>query len=98
MADGRLAFSWLVRIILEGVSVGLRQCLSDFVVFVDVSNELIVIDVGQVSSVHVLLQEQVEMSLTWWEYIELLQDSDKLVLGDVANLGDIEVFELWFQV
>lgn len=38
------------------------------------------------------------MSLTRWEDLELLQDPDELVLGDVSDLGDIEVFELWLQM
>ncbi len=38
------------------------------------------------------------MGLSRWEELELLQNSDELVLGDIADLCDIKVLELWLQV
>jgi hypothetical protein len=56
MPDGCLALSWLIGIVLEGVSVRLGQSLTNFVVAVDLSDEFVVIHICEVAAIHKLLQ------------------------------------------
>lgn len=48
--------SGLIRKILEGVSMSLGEGLSNLIVLVDISDELIIVDIGQITSIHVLFE------------------------------------------
>ena len=93
-----ISLSRLVGIVLEVVSVRPRQLLPDFVVQVNIANELIVIDVCQVTPVHVFFQQQVQQFFIRREELELFENANELILRDVANLSDIEVLELRLQM
>jgi hypothetical protein len=54
--DGGLGLPGFVGVALEGIGVGFRKSVSDLVIAVDVSDELVVVDVGEVASVHILFQ------------------------------------------
>jgi len=48
--------SGLIRKILEGVSMSLGEGLSNLIVLVDISDELIIVDIGQITFIHVLFE------------------------------------------
>jgi hypothetical protein len=56
MPDGGFGLSGLVGEVLEGISVRFRKSMSNLVIAIDVSNELVVVHVSQVASVHILFQ------------------------------------------
>lgn len=56
MPNSGFGLSGLIRKILEGVSMSLGEGLSNLIVLVDISDELIIVDIGQITSIHVLFE------------------------------------------
>lgn len=96
--DGGFAFPRFVSEVLESIRVCFGKCVAHFVVAVHVADEFVVVDVGQVAPIHVLLEHEVQQFFGGRDQLELFEDSAELVLGHVSDFGDIEVFELRFQV
>lgn len=97
-SDDSLVGPRLLLEVLEGVGVSEREDFPVLVVLVDVVDELVVVDFVEVASVHVLFEEEVGGSFALGDEVELLQDPGELVLGDVADLGDVEVLKQGLHV
>jgi hypothetical protein len=63
-----------------------------FVGVINILTEVIVVDLINVTLVHISLQENVEDILRGAD-TELLQSSQELMLGNVLVLGDVEIHE-----
>jgi hypothetical protein len=98
ISDVGFVGSWLLLKVNEALSIRFRNELSIFVVFINILNELVVIDFAEVTSVHVLFKQKIELQVILWNKIKLFQDSGKLVFRHVTDFRYVKIFEQWFQM
>jgi hypothetical protein len=97
MTNGCFRLSGLVGVISKPISVSLGKAKADFSISVNISDELIVVDLIKIPLVHIFLQQQVIKIIVRGQ-IELLENPAELILSDVSNLSNVEVFKLWLQM
>lgn len=95
--NGCPGYSLLILESLKLTGVGLGLVVRVFKIFVNVSDELVIINLTEVASVHVLLQKQIEIRLILRNVVKLLKNPYKLVFRHVSNLCDVEIFEKRFH-
>lgn len=98
MTDRCIIRTRAIGIIFKSVSMTLRQLLADFIIFIDISNKLIIVNIVQVASIHIFFQEKIEEIFIRREELELFQDAYKLIFCDISNLRDIKILELRFKM
>lgn len=64
---------------------------------INISTEVSVVDLSNVSFIKILSKDKLEQILSWWNQSQLFQDSSKLLTGDVLAIGLIIVLELWLD-
>jgi hypothetical protein len=64
---------------------------------IDISTELEVVDLSNVSFVQILSNEQLEEFFTRSNERELLHDSSELLTGDMAAIGSVVILERWLN-
>ena len=98
MTDRCIIRTRAIGIIFESVGMTLRQLLADFIIFIDISNKLIIVNIVQVASIHIFFQEKIEEIFIRREELELFQNAYKLIFCDISNLCDIKILELRFKM
>jgi hypothetical protein len=64
---------------------------------INISTELEVVDLSNVSFIQVLSNEQLEKFFSRCNERELLHDSSELLTGDMATIGSIIILERWLN-
>ena len=62
---------------------------------INISTELKVVDLSNVSFVQILSNKQLEEFFTRSNELELLHDSSELLTGNMAAIGSIVILERW---
>ena len=92
LADSRLCFWEVVEAVVE-VSANPEELF----LIVNVLGEVNIVDLVDISLVHVTPQQHLQLSLGCSD-AEQVQHTQELGLGDMAILSDIEVLEDWFEM
>jgi len=61
---------------------------------VNISTELEIVDLSDVSSVEIFPDQNLEELLLWWDQIQFLHDTSELLNSDVAAVGPVIILEL----
>ena len=98
ISDEGLIISWFFLKVIERVGMGLRDYFSVFVVFIHIPNKLVIINFIEVPFIHIFLEEQIESVLIFWNEVELLQNSCKLVFCYVADFSNVKILKQRLKV
>lgn len=96
--DGAFDLLGLMLEVNKTVSIGFRYQLSIFIVLIHILDELVVVHLVQVASVHVLFQQKVELSVILRDKVELFQYSGELVFRHIPYFSDVEILKHGLQV
>lgn len=58
--------------IYETICVSLRDKFSIFVVTINISYELVIVNFIEISSIHILFEKQIELFVIFWHKLKLL--------------------------
>lgn len=64
---------------------------------IDIMAEFEIVDFSDISFVEVLSDQELVLFLVWWDKLQLLQYSSKLLSGNMAAIGSVIVLELWLD-
>lgn len=64
---------------------------------INISAELEIVDLSNVTLVEVLSQKNLEKVLTWWNECKLLHDSSELLSSNMATISSIIILKLWLN-
>lgn len=64
---------------------------------INIMAEFEIVDFSDISFVEVLSDQELVLILAWWNKLQLLQYSSKLLSGNMAAIGSVIVLELWLD-
>lgn len=64
---------------------------------INIMAEFEIVDLSNITLIEVLSDQKLVLILTWWDKLQLLEDSSKLLSGNVAAIGSVIVLELWLD-
>jgi len=64
---------------------------------IDIMAELEIVDLSDISFIEVLSDQELVSSLVWWDKLQLLHNSSKLLSGYMAAIGSVIILELWLD-
>jgi len=88
-----IIWSWLMLIVCKAIGISLRDQFSIFVISVYILNKLIVVDLVEISSVHILFKKQIKLFIVFWYKLKLFQNSCKLIFCHITDFCDIKILK-----
>ena len=64
---------------------------------INIVAEFEIVDLSDITFIEVLSDQELVRSLVWWDKLQLLHNSSKLLSGNMAAIGSVIVLELWLD-